>query len=96
MLYFSDPDKRNDFVSGAYTPNDVRTAYPLGPNVPVPVGPTHYEKVTVDANGCITNGIYLGACIAHLSAISPIPEPATLALFGLGLAGLSFARRRKV
>ncbi|NQV22680.1 MAG: PEP-CTERM sorting domain-containing protein, partial [Rhodospirillales bacterium] len=25
-----------------------------------------------------------------------IPEPGTLALFGLGLAGIGFARRRKV
>lgn len=30
-----------------------------------------------------------------LSAPSQMPEPATLALFGLGLGGLGFARRRK-
>ena len=27
--------------------------------------------------------------------IRPVPEPGTLAIFGLGLAGLGFARRRK-
>lgn len=34
-------------------------------------------------------GIY-----ANFSTSSPIPEPTTLALLGLGLAGLGFARRR--
>jgi len=27
--------------------------------------------------------------------VNPVPEPGTLALFGLGLAGLGFAQRRK-
>jgi hypothetical protein len=34
--------------------------------------------------------------IGRVSQVVPAPEPATLALFGLGLAGLGLARRRKV
>jgi hypothetical protein len=31
----------------------------------------------------------------HITVAGAVPEPFTLAMFGLGLAGLGFARRRR-
>jgi hypothetical protein len=33
---------------------------------------------------------------AVLSPSTPVPEPGTLALFGLGLLGMGLARRKKI
>jgi hypothetical protein len=42
-------------------------------------GPSSYSTFNIDVNGILT----------------VVPEPATLALFGLGIAGLGLMRRRK-
>ncbi|MDJ0729134.1 MAG: PEP-CTERM sorting domain-containing protein [Crocosphaera sp.] len=101
MFWFADPDKRNVIVDGMYPNNDdVRQPYPniVGGNPPIPIGEKHYEKVTVDANGVITDGIYKGAKIAEIVAISPthVPEPSSiLGLFALGGLGLTQLRKKR-
>ena len=74
---------------------------------PVFVHDIHWECV-VTADECLaatdgilgpnivsTNGSPSGAPVNFIIGIWEIPEPGTLALFGAGLAGLGFARRRK-
>ena len=76
-LLFADPDKRNADEAGSYLGVSIREPYPDDPNLPVPIGELHYQEVTLDADGCITSGIYVGACLTQVTDISVVPEPST-------------------
>ena len=52
-------------------------------------------NIIPSSNGCVgCDGTVIGA-LEELKLVTPVPEPATLALFGIGLAGLGFARKKK-
>jgi len=45
--------------------------------------------------GSLPNNSWSGQIVATADTLAEVPEPSTVALFGLALAGLGFARRRK-
>jgi hypothetical protein len=51
--------------------------------------------VTMGVANTLDSGYHSYAGFDAISSTDPIPEPATLTLFALGLVGLGFARRRK-
>ena len=58
-------------------------------------GQTDASLLHMDYRFSFSSMLNDGAPITRLE-VSSVPEPSTLALFGLGLAGMTLARRRKI
>ena len=93
------------FTIGGYTLLNIRLFWEEGQSTPDPIGdflssndlpaapPSFNGRMAFDFVDA--TGIGAGAVFFDGLTVTSVPEPATLALFGVGLAGLSFSRRRK-
>lgn len=81
-------------VDGGVTPNPY-TSYNIDITSLVTPGTTYQIRFAeVDNLGQLNQGID-NVSIDASSSVAGVPEPGTLALIGLGLAGIGFARRKK-
>ena len=85
-IYNQTSTSLNAFLSGTFTPGSL-----FGPGATAPFGASENLAFTQTDAGVIS----MGGTFASPPAVSPVPEPLTLGLFGAGLAGLAALRRRK-
>lgn len=89
----------------SFTAPNTGTAGPLDGNLPA--NQTVFSSVPVDTSGVLANGEYLMVRWVKAGTTSPglaiddfsvtvVPEPGTVAMFGLGLGALAILRRRRV
>lgn len=94
----------DDFARTAVQLFDGMTLLTTLDPVPTAVGVVRFWGFAADAGETITeirflrndNDVFgIDDIEIRAAAVAAVPEPATLALFGFGIAGLGFARRRK-
>jgi hypothetical protein len=82
-------DIRASFTGAS--PSDTQAAINLGPSAG-PAGAGSYNQMRVDVNFSMAGG---NDAYTFNGIATVVPEPATAALFGLGLVGLAVAGRRR-